>query len=88
MPIICIIGATNISKLMLIPLSHLIGEAAVLILGIIITVLIYALLLYLTKTVGRDERELIYASVLTQNQYDKKFRADYVKLASGKNKEP
>ncbi len=88
MPIICIIGATNISKLMLIPLSHLIGEAAALVLGIIITVLIYALLLYLTKTVGRDERELIYASVLTQNQYDKKFRADYVKLASGKNKEP
>jgi stage V sporulation protein B len=75
MPIICIIGATNLSKLILLPLSALLGDVAALVLGIIITVLIYVLLLYLTKTIGRDERELIYASVLSEKQYDKKFRS-------------
>jgi hypothetical protein len=87
MPVICIIGATNLSKLFLLPLSAVLGDITALVLGIIITVLIYVLLLYLTRTIGRDERELIYASVLTEKQYDHKFRSDNALLALN-NKRP
>ena len=74
MPILCIIGATNGSKLLLNIFSHPFSPIIELTLHISLTMLIYILLLLTTKTIGSDEWEFLNASLMSQKSYDKKFR--------------
>ncbi|MBE6685278.1 MAG: hypothetical protein E7592_06475, partial [Ruminococcaceae bacterium] len=74
MPIICIVGATNVAKLILIALPWNLGGVLELVFGILLTLAIYAGLLLLTRTIGTDEGEFLYASLLSEKSYDKKFR--------------
>jgi hypothetical protein len=74
MPIVCIIGATNASKIILSLIHHPFGAAAELVLHILLTVTLYAVLLLFTKTLGNDEGEFLYASLMSEKAYDKKFR--------------
>lgn len=75
MPIICIIGATNISKLLLYFFKHSFTDGIELTLHIILTTALYIILLLITKTLGKDESEFLFASLLSEKQYDKKFRS-------------
>lgn len=77
MPILCIIGATNLSGLILCLLPARLDGIWGLIVGIIITVFIYVLLLLITKTLGEDEWEFLNASLMSQKSYDKRFRKEY-----------
>ena len=74
MPILCIIGATNISKLAFALIPCPFTGMGVLAVRIILTILIYLLLLIATRTLGGDEWEFINASLLSQSRYDRKFR--------------
>ncbi len=76
MPILCIIGATNSSKLLLSILSHPFDRIIELTLHILLTILIYVLLLLATKTIGKDEWEFLNASLMSQKSYDRKFRSE------------
>lgn len=69
MPILCAIGATNLSKLVLNLLHVTLTRGALLTVGIILASLIYVALLFITKTVGGEEREFLFASTLTEKQY-------------------
>lgn len=77
-PIFCIIGATNLSNLLfyLIPIE--LGGAFFLTVRIIFTVILYVLLLLITKTLGKDEWEFIYAAILSKKAYDKKFSTNTI----------
>ena len=77
MPILCIIGATNLSALILYLLPNKLDGIGGLIVGIIITVFIYVLMLLITQTIGKDEWEFINASLLSKKSYDKRFRKEY-----------
>lgn len=74
LPVLCIIGATNISGLFLGFIPEGLEGNARLILGIVLSVLIYVLMLSLTKTVTREEKEFLSASLLPTRVYDKKYR--------------
>ena len=74
MPILCVIGATNGAKLILSFINHPFGAAIELILHIILTVMLYIVLLLITKTIGQEEGEFLYASLLSERAYDRKFR--------------
>jgi len=74
MPIICIVGATNAAKLILIALPWNFSGVFELVFGIMLTIAIYVGLLILTRTIGTDEGEFLYASLLTEKSYDRKFR--------------
>ncbi len=74
MPILCVIGATNVSKLLLSLINHPFGAVTELVLHIILTVTLYIVLLLVTKTIGSEESEFLYASLLSEKAYDKKFR--------------
>ena len=71
MPILCIIGSTNISKLLLTMLPKTIQDGLTLTLGITVSSLIYVIALFITKTVGEEEREFLRASLLSEKQYQK-----------------
>ena len=73
LPIFCIIGATNMSKLVFyfVPIS--LEGFWVLAVQITLTALLYILLLLTTRTIGKDQWEFIYASVLSKKAYDKRF---------------
>lgn len=73
MPIVCIIGATQLSKLILSPISYTFNKIVALVLSIILTVGIYIALMLVTKTLSGDEFELLNASFLSENQYRRKF---------------
>ena len=73
LPIFCIIGATNISKLILYFVPITLEGFWGLTVQIIMTVLLYLLLLLTTRTIGKDQWEFIYASVLSKKAYDKRF---------------
>jgi stage V sporulation protein B len=64
MPILCIIGSTQISRFILMILSKTLANGATLALGIILTSLLYVTALFLTKTVSREENEFLRASLL------------------------
>jgi hypothetical protein len=72
-PILCIIGATNLSKLIFyfIPIEP--RGVVGLITQLILTVFLYIALLLITRAIGKDEWEFIYASVLSKKAYDRKF---------------
>ncbi len=71
MPILCGIGATNISKLALNLVHAGFSRGILLTVGIILASLIYVALLFITKTVGNEEQEFLFASALTEKQYAK-----------------
>lgn len=71
MPILCVIGATNISRLLIIPISRAFGKGAILTIGIILASIIYIALLFVTRTVGNEEKEFLFASALSEKQYAK-----------------
>lgn len=74
MPILCIIGATNGAKIILSMINYPFGEISELVLNILLTTALYVSLLLVTKTVGVEEGEFLYASLLPEKIYDKKFR--------------
>ena len=71
LPVICIIGSTNISKLILNLLPSSLPEGLILTLGILLTALIYISALFITKTVGNEEKEFLHASLLSEKHYKK-----------------
>ncbi len=74
MPIICIVGATNISKLLFSLTPQVSDNIFDLVLKIALSAAIYILLLFATRTLGKDESEFLNASLLSERSYDKKFR--------------
>lgn len=85
MPILCIIGATQGARLVLRFVPIVPGQAIGLILSIIISLAIYIGLLYVTKAIGKDEFELLNASLLTEKQYERKFSAQREQLLTEGN---
>lgn len=73
MPILCIIGSTNIARLLL-KLLNINGSIPLLLIGIILSLSLYIALLFLTHTVTSEEQEFLNASLLTQKSYDQKYR--------------
>ncbi len=71
MPILCVIGSTNLSKLFLNLLPASLSDGLTLTLGIIISSLVYIAALFLTKTVGNEEGEFLRAALLSEKQYKK-----------------
>ncbi len=69
MPILCIIGSTQISKLILNLLPVGITDGPALTLGIIMTSLFYIAALFLTKTVSSEENEFLRASLMSEKRY-------------------
>ncbi len=74
MPIICVIGATNLSRLILCLVNLPIGDATALTLEITLTAGIYVVLLNLTHTIGSEEKEFLCAALLSEKKYNEKFR--------------
>ena len=73
MPILCVVGATNLSRLILHCINLPIGDVASLVLGIILTAGIYVVLLNLTRTIGSEEKEFLNAALLSEKKYNEKF---------------
>ncbi len=69
MPILCIIGSTQISKLILNLLPVGITDGPALTLGIIMTSLFYIAALFLSKTVSSEENEFLRASLMSEKRY-------------------
>jgi hypothetical protein len=75
LPVLCIIGATNASKLLFSFLPSLFPETVTLCVQIILSILIYVALLSLTKTVTTEEKEFLSASLLPERIYNEKYRS-------------
>lgn len=73
MPIVCIIGATNLSNLALRIIPPIWGGACNLTVSILLSLMIYIALLLATKTLGQDEKEFLYASLLSERSYKSRF---------------
>ena len=73
MPILCVVGATNLSRLILYCVSLPVSDVAALALGISLTAVIYVILLNLTRTIGKDEKEFLNAALLSEKKYNEKF---------------
>lgn len=73
MPVACIIGAVQLSRLFTALSGGVFARATALALNIILTVCIYIALLLLTRTLAKDEFEFLNASLLSQKQYEKRF---------------
>ncbi len=74
LPILCIIGATNISKLAFSFMPTLISANFTLTVQIILSSALYLGLLMITKTVTKEEKEFLSAAVLSESTYNKKYR--------------
>ena len=74
MPIICVIGATNLSRIVLSLIKLPINDAAALVLEITLTIGIYVILLNLTRTIGSEEKEFLNAALLSEKKYNEKFK--------------
>ncbi len=74
LPILCVVGAANISNLVLklLPLDS--ESILLLVFKIVFTVFLYILLLALTRTVTNEEKEFLAASLLSENKYRAKYR--------------
>ncbi len=83
MPVVCIIGATQLSRLLLYLSPFEFNEVLSLVFSIILTVVLYILLALITRTLDKDEFELLNASLMTQKQYDRKFRSGLNAAKSG-----
>ncbi|MBE6584809.1 MAG: hypothetical protein E7649_07565 [Ruminococcaceae bacterium] len=78
MPILCIIGSTQISRLLLFISPFNMSAVLELILNVAFTVALYVALLLLTRTLDKDEFELLNASLMTEKQYEVKIRTPYL----------
>ena len=78
MPLICIIGATNISKIIINIIPNMAVSAPSLVMNILLTLAIYVALLKITKTIGNEENEFFNAALLPESAYDRKFRSDVI----------
>lgn len=74
MPILCVIGATNISKLILYFINIAMPDGLFLVFGILLTTALYIILLFMTRTIGGDEKEFLYAALLNEKKYNEKFK--------------
>jgi len=74
LPILSVIGATNLSRFFLLILPSSFPAVTTLIIGILLSVLIYTVTLLLTKTVTAEEKEFFTASLLTERLYNEKYR--------------
>ena len=66
LPILCIIGSTNASRIILNLLPRSLPDELTLAVGIVLSSLIYFSALFLTKTVGGEEREFLNASLFSE----------------------
>ena len=82
LPVLCIIGATNVSKLIFGLLPTILNSAVTLAAQIILSSLLYLGLLAVTKTVTKEEKEFLSASLLSEQSYNRKYRS----LPEGANK--
>ena len=73
LPIVCIVASTNLSKLVLRLLHITIDSGLSLTVGIIIATLLYVSALFLTKTVGCEEKECLRASLLSDHHSEKRI---------------
>ena len=71
MPIVCIIGATNASWLILKLFDVSMSGGISLGLHICLTLAVYVALLFITKTVGYEEGEFLTAALLSEKKYSK-----------------
>lgn len=71
-PIICIIGATNITRIAFI-INPIKNSIFTLIVGISVSLLLYIALLFITRTVTNEETEFLSASLLSEKQYNQKY---------------
>ncbi len=76
LPVLCIIGATNISRLLFGLFPNVFSPNISLIVGIVLSVFLYILLLSLTKAVTREEKEFLAAALLSEGKYNEKYRRD------------
>ncbi len=74
LPILCIVGATNISRLLFSVLPTMISPNFTLTVQIILSSLLYIALLALTRTITKEEKEFLSASLLSEERYGRKFR--------------
>ncbi len=74
LPILCIIGAANISRLLFAVLSFPISENITLILQITFSSVLYVFLLKITGTIGLEEKEFLSAALPDERAYYKRFR--------------
>lgn len=86
-PIICIIGATNIARLAL-AINPIKNSIFTLIAGIILSLLLYLALLFITKTVTSEETEFLSASLLSEKHYNQKYRTFFKSGNSFKKNDP
>lgn len=75
LPVLCIIGATNVSKLIFGLLPTIVNSAVTLAAQIILSSLLYIGLLAVTKTVTKEEKEFLSASLLSEESYNRKYRS-------------
>ena len=73
MPLACIIGSTQLSKLILSALARYTHRVSALVLSIILTIGIYVILLLLTRTLAQDEFEFLNASLMSEKKYRHRF---------------
>ncbi|MGM9643788.1 MAG: MATE family efflux transporter [Eubacteriales bacterium] len=74
LPVLCIIGATNLSRLFFGLLPTIVNSAVTLTAQIILSSLLYIGLLAVTKTVTKEEKEFLSASLLSEESYNRKYR--------------
>lgn len=63
MPILCVIGATNLTRLLLHAVGGLGEKPSVLAISVTLTAAVYCALLFITRTVGADEKEFLNAAI-------------------------
>lgn len=74
MPVLCIIGATNGVNLFMKLFNVGVESGFGLTLYIILTFCAYIALLLITKTVGKEEKEFLSASLLSEKKYNQKYK--------------
>lgn len=74
MPIVCIIGATNISNLIFYIFKIGPDGASGLVFAILLTIILYILLIFLTGSIGSDEKEFLFAALLSEKKYGERFK--------------
>jgi len=75
LPVVCIVGATNLSRIIFRFLPEIFSQNVTLAVQITVSTVFYVLLLKFTGTVTREEKEFLAASLLPTKIYDKKYRA-------------
>ena len=72
LPLLCIVGAANLSNIIFYFLPLSLDSNIALILEIVFSALLYILLLTVTKTVTSEEKEFLAASLLSEKKYNEK----------------